>query len=246
MFANWSHTKQSITRGCAASFTALLLLCLPQHSLAQSWVGSPYGGPDEGTVYRTSDDAKLPIIRVITMKEIAGACSCDVSSAGGETVSEQIEFGLSTLWIDAYDLANTQQNGATHLYGEAETENGSRNILAGFKGDGPKAELHVYLDEPDAFNLEAAKSSLASFEANDGPPKAAAAKPKDAPSSGAALLAGVKRDLEAASQTRKATPAQSKPRSSSTRSGSELLAGIKRDVEGPAKARAEQRAKAQA
>lgn len=212
---------------------------------AQDWVGTPQG-LNEGISYRQAETTGTPLIRVLRVSGIETACSCDLTAEAGPAIESQIEFGLSTLWIDAYDLSVTKQNSTAHVMGDAETETGSRKILAGFYDGGDEAELRVYLDAPDDFKLSAAKIGLRAVGTSGStlstdPKPASTSKPV----SGADLLAGIKRDLDPARSTASNQPSKPQSRSGRT-SGADLLAGIRKDVYGPGQARAAERAKAQA
>lgn len=221
-----------------------LLIWLPNTALAQDWVGTPADRADEGILYRQADGEELPFIQVLSIANIEAACFCDFDTRAGDTFESQIEFALSTIPVDAYDLPVTKHNSTLHIYGEGETSDGTRHIMAGFYGDG----VRVYFDAPDSFSLDQAKRALTSIDtqgANMGTPVEKIA-PKKSSTTGAKLLAGVKRDLETSSAKTKPSiqPAKPKPRSGFT-SGAELLAGVRGDVEAPKKARAQRRAIAQ-
>lgn len=215
------------------------LIVLSGPTWAQDWVKEELGN-DDGVIYRQSASDDAPIIRVIRESEIEASCSCDLQAESRGDEAEAILFGLSTLWIDAYDLETTKHNSTAHMYGEAETENGPRNIFAGFYDSGAESELRVYLSEPEAFSLESAKKALSEIEASQVSVAAIAPNKKQAYPSGADLLSGVKRDLDQASKA----PQKQVRKTNSTQParGADLLAGIKRDVEAPQKKRAVEQA----
>lgn len=204
---------------CAAA--ALLATAGPAAAQdhAQNWTTENLG-PEEGL--RLTHASQPGVIRIIDEAGIEAACSC-VLDEQAETRVERIQYGLSTLWIDAGDMAALDLNGTVHLAGEAYTEHGERQAVAGFYADG----LRVYLAEGDALDVDTAARILAT--ATSGP---AAAPAQTAPT------------------TTAPEPAATKPAAPSGRTVSpqaeSLLARITAGIEAPGKARADAAAQARA
>lgn len=214
-------------------------------SFAQDWTAEALG-QNEGRLYTQSGNSEAGSIRAVTLSEIEASCSCKLSESANGSELDRVEFGLSTMWIDAYDLSKTKHNSTAHFYGEGETERGTRKIMAGFYDTKGEAELRVYMAKPENFSLTRAKAALSAIQsspASAAMPKPPKSKPAQKRQSGADLLAGVKRDIDKLNkaQPKKQKPPSAKPSSRAT-SGSDLLAGIRRDVEAPGKARAQKRA----
>jgi len=219
------------------SFGFALTLAAASPTFAQDWTAEALG-QNEGRIYKQTGKIDAGAIRAVTLSEIEASCSCKLSERTDGSTKDRVEFGLSTLWIDAYDLSKTKHNSTAHFYGDGETEHGSRKIMAGFYDTNGEPELRVYMTEPEQFSLAKAKTALSALGAAGATQtvKAETSRPKTSRTSGTDLLAGVKRDMNKLSKTKPAPKSLNTRKSSSA--GAALLAGIKRDVEGPSKRRA--------
>ena len=191
---------------------------------AQDWV--QIESSDQGLVYAPKGQADGPLIRTITFSDIERACSCRLADETDGSEQGVIEYGLSILWIDAYDLQKTKHESTPHLYGEAETENGTRQVFAGLFDSGSEQGLRVYISEPDTFSLAKAKSALSSLSQNLLKDQPSAIKNVSNQSS-KDLLAGVRGDVKASSSQANTNNHTSKKPTT----GASLLAGIRGDMD---------------
>ncbi len=125
----------------------------------------------------SSTEAFAQEMRVSTVAQIEADCSCDLDAESAGNPEEAILFGLSTMWIDVFDLSKSSEKGTLFLSGEGETERGTRDVLAAMVGQGDARELRVVLAEVGQLDMTSAKSDILSgSSAAPAKPSAPAAK----------------------------------------------------------------------
>jgi len=115
-------------------------------------------------------------MKTSTVSQIESDCRCDLDVESAGSPEEAILFGLSTLWIDVFDLSKSTEKGTLFLSGEGETEHGTRDVLAAMIGQGDKRELRVVLAEVGGLDIKSAKAQILSVQSvtpvKSKPPKA--------------------------------------------------------------------------